>query len=81
MARFTLTGCHVFPGNVTIKAGKTIADSVANAQAGDYVVPTLSSSTLTADMWPLDASATTMRNGSPFVSSPQRAITGRGSID
>ena len=81
MARFTLTAAHVFAGGVTIKAGRTIADSVANAVGNDYVVTGLSSATVTPDMSPIDGAGTTMKNASPSASYPQRAISGRGSID
>jgi hypothetical protein len=81
MARFVLTGCHVTGGGATLKAGRTIADSVANAVGNDYVVAGLTSATVTPDMVPLDGAGTTMKNASPSASAPQRAITGRGSID
>jgi hypothetical protein len=81
MARFSLTGCHVFPGGVTKKAGTNIADSVANALAGDYVVSGLNSSTVTPSMVPLDGAATTMKAASLAANTPAPAISGRASID
>jgi hypothetical protein len=81
MARFTLTSCHVFPGGAVIKAGRSIADSVANAVGNDYVVSGLSSSTVTPGMVPLDGAATSMKAASPSANTPAPAISGRASID
>jgi hypothetical protein len=81
MARFQLTSAIVV-GAVRIRAGKTIADSQANAQPGDAVWTGLNAGTMIAGMVPLDASATTMKNASPYASlAAATAISGVDSID
>jgi hypothetical protein len=55
--------------------------ALVRAAPGDYVVTGLSSFNITPDMWPLDGAATTMKNGSIYANSTQRAIDGRNSID
>lgn len=84
MARFRLTaGCHfaTTQGLKSLKAGSTIADSNANALAGDFVVPNLSSTTMSPAFIALDASATTMKNGSRFGSTPAPSIDGANSVE
>ena len=79
--RFYLMAAHFF-GSVRYKAGTTIADTVGNALPGDKVVTTLSSATITPTMRPLDGSATTAMNASPY--SPANVpctITGASSVD
>jgi hypothetical protein len=81
MARFYLMSAHVY-GAVRLKAGTTIADTAGNALPGDKVITTLSSTTVTPAMKPLDASATSMMNASPYSpSSVPCTITGAASID
>jgi hypothetical protein len=81
MARFYLMAAHVY-GSVRLKAGTTIAESAGSAQPGDKIVTTLSSATVAPHMKPLDASANTMMNASPY--SPANVpctIPGNQSID
>ena len=81
MARFQLLEAHVF-GSVRLKAGTTIADTAANALAGNKVVTTLSSATVGPTFKPLDATATTMKNNSIYASANIPAtIPGNASID
>jgi hypothetical protein len=80
MARFQLVTSHVF-GAVKLKAGTKIADSAGAAQPGDVVITSLSSATVSPEMTALDASATTMKNGSRFAGVPDRTfVTGAESI-
>ena len=80
MARFRCVTTHVF-GAIRVKAGGTIADTVGNAQPGDYVYTALSSATVSPELTALDASATTMKNASRFVGVPDRTfVTGAESI-
>ena len=69
MARFQLYGAHVF-GAIRVRAGKTIADTAANAQPGDVVVGPLTSSSVTPTMSPLDAAATALKGGSLYPGAP-----------
>jgi hypothetical protein len=80
MARFQLRAAHFYKDR-HLKAGTNIADTVGNALAGDFVWVGLSSSTLTIDMAPLDAAATSMRNASAYANiGPSATITGVSSI-
>ena len=80
MARFRCVTTHIF-GPHRVKAGGTIADTVGNAQPGDYVWGAMSSSTISNEMTPLDGPATTMRNASVWASVPLRSmVTGAESI-
>jgi hypothetical protein len=80
MARFRLQATHVF-GDVRAKAGMVIVDTVGNQQPGDFLWTPLSSTTLSPEMIPIDAAATTMKNGSRFVNAqPKACITGCESI-
>ena len=90
MARFYLMAAHTF-GQVRYRAGTVIADS--GALAGDKLVPTLTASSVTPYMRPLDAAATALMNtgfyaaGKVGTSSPYRpanvpaTIPGNESID
>lgn len=82
MARFRLTKAFQ-AGSRHLHAGQTIADSLANSVPGDAVWTGLTSNTMGSGFAPLDASATTMKSGSPkFASEPSAtSITGRDSID
>ena len=81
MARFMTTRAFHF-GSTRVRAGKTIADSQANAQSGDYVWTGMSSATLPQGFTPLDASATTMKNASKWAGvAAELTITGADSID
>jgi hypothetical protein len=89
MARFRLRNAHELVTSVgrrRLKAGSTIADTVGNALAGDLVVTSLSSATVTPSMEALDASATTMQNAAPWQGDPNvdgslPIPTGLSSID
>jgi hypothetical protein len=64
-----------------IPAGRTIADSQANAVAGDVIWNGLVAANLPAGFVPLDAGGTTMRSASPWATTPFPAtITGTDSI-
>jgi hypothetical protein len=79
MARFRTTQAF-HAGSMRVAAGRTVADTVGNAQAGDVVV-SLTAQSLPPGMVPLDGSATTMKNASPFASKQVRTwITGADSI-
>jgi hypothetical protein len=80
MARFKLTQAFHF-SQYRVRAGGTIADSPANAQAGDAVYTGLTSATLPSGCVPLDASATTMFNASRWAGTLPGNPTGRDSID
>jgi len=80
MARFRLQGTHIF-GAYRLKSGSVIVDTVGNAQPGDYVWTPLSSGTLSLEMVPIDASATSMKNASRFAGmQPRACISGAESI-
>lgn len=65
-----------------VRAGRTVADSQANAQAGDIVWSGLNSTSLPASFEPLDAGATTMRNASRWAGTAFAAtILGADSTD
>jgi hypothetical protein len=81
MARFRLTAAF-HHNSVRHRAGSTIADSAANALAGDVVWTGMNSGSITADFVALDAAAVTMKNASPYASTPAATtITGVSSID
>jgi hypothetical protein len=67
MARFRMTYAFHY-GSVKVAAGKTLADSVANSQAGDDVWTGLVSATVPRGAVALDASATSMLSTSPWAS-------------
>ena len=83
IARFMLQRAFVFGlQQVRVRAGRVLADSQANAQAGDAVWTGLNSATLPAGAVPLDASATTMWNASPWAgTAAQTVILGVDSVD
>lgn len=65
-----------------VRAGRTVADSQANAQPGDIVWTGLNSQSLPAGMVPLDASATSMKASSQWAGIPDATvILGVHSID
>jgi hypothetical protein len=73
MARFRLTQSLII-GQFRWAAGNTVADSQANAQAGDIVWTGLSSTTMIEGMTPLDSSATSMRAASQWANVPLRNV-------
>jgi hypothetical protein len=83
MARFKLVGAFYADaiGVGRVKAGSTVADSVANALPGDVVWTGLNIQSLPQCFVPLDPSATTMRDASRWVNSPVPAtILGADSV-
>jgi len=78
MARFVLTSTHIL-NHVHLPAGSTIADTVGNSQAGDFVFP-VTSMNVTNGMSPLDGAATTMRSQSKFANTPLQQVDGVNSI-
>jgi len=86
MARFKLIQAIVIGYNTgsppkMLRAGSTLADSIANSQPGDYVWPGLTSASMHQGLVPLDAGATTMKSASKYASEITSAPTGRDSID
>jgi hypothetical protein len=81
MARFQVLEAFHF-GDKRVRAGKTIADSNANAQAGDAVWTGMNSNNIREFFIPLDASATTMKSASKYANAPAAtSITGVMSVD
>ena len=83
MARFRALSAVYVDGSAVgkVSAGRTVADSQANAQAGDVVWTGLNSQSLPAGWQPLDSSATAMRAGSRWADTPISAtILGVDSI-
>ena len=83
MARFRLSEAF-HHGSFKWRAGQVMVDSLANAlpSAGDHVWTGMSSATITAAFQPIDASAVTMRNASPFALVPAATtISGVNSVD
>lgn len=81
MARFKLTQAFHY-GSVRVPAGRTLADSQANAIAGDYVYTGLNANSVPYGAIPIDGSATTMFNASRWAgTSPPATIPGVQSID
>jgi hypothetical protein len=72
MARFRTTSAFYVDsaGVGRVRAGRTVADSQANAVAGDVVWPGLNSVSLPRGMTPLDTSAQTMRDASQWAGLP-----------
>ena len=72
MARFRTTASFYADaiGVGKVRAGKTVADSVANALAGDVVWVGLNSVSLPAGFTRLDASADVMRAASRWAGVP-----------
>jgi hypothetical protein len=84
MARFRTTASFYADaiGVGKVRAGRTVADSVANSQPGDVVWTALNSVSLPAGFTPLDASADTMRAASRWAGVPVGiACYGVDSID
>jgi len=80
VSRFQLTQAIALP-QARFKAGDIVTDVQPAAVAGDRYWPGLSAATMGPGMVPLDGSATTMKNASPFASEAVRAwITGADSI-
>ena len=73
MARFRLTQALIV-GQFRWSAGNTVADSQANAQAGDIVWTGLNSATMVEGMTPLDGLATSMRAASQWANVPLRNV-------
>jgi hypothetical protein len=81
MSRVLLYAAHVFGAN-RVRAGKTIADTVANSVPGDVIVGPLTSSSVTGIMSPLDGAATALKGGSPYSGAVMPCtISGAASID
>jgi hypothetical protein len=80
MARFKMQAAFHFQDK-RVKAGGTLADSLANAQAGDVVWTGLTAATVPAGAVPLDGAATTMFNASRWAGTTWGAPSGRDSID
>jgi hypothetical protein len=65
VARFRLTRAFAYNGGANrLAAGSTIVDQQSLAQPGDTVWSGLTSGTMGQGFVPLDAAATTMKNGS-----------------
>jgi hypothetical protein len=65
-----------------VRAGKTVADSAANALPGDTVWQGLNSQSLPAGFTPLDGAATSMRNASQWANTPiANVCLGGDSVD
>ena len=80
MGRFKMQQAFHF-SDKRVKAGGTLADSLANSQAGDVVWTGLNSNTVPAGAVPIDASATTMFNASRWAGTTWGWASGRDSID
>jgi hypothetical protein len=72
MARFKLTASFYADavGVGRVRAGRTVADSQANAVAGDVVWAGLNSVSLPAGFTPLDPSADAMKAASRWAGTP-----------
>jgi hypothetical protein len=72
MARFRTTASFYADaiGVGRVRAGRTVADSQANAVPGDVVWSGLNAQSLPAGFTPLDASATSMRAASQWAGTP-----------
>jgi hypothetical protein len=84
MARFKLTASFYADavGVGKVRAGRTVADSQANALPGDVVWTGLNAQSLPAGFTPLDASADAMRAASRWVNIPAGIVCyGVDSID
>jgi hypothetical protein len=79
MARFMMTRKFHY-GSVVVAAGKTLADSAANAQPGDFVYTALNSGNVPAGAIALDASATSMLNASRWAGVAWGAPSGVDSV-
>jgi hypothetical protein len=84
MARFKLTASFYADavGVGKVRAGRTVADSQANAAAGDVVWTGLNAQSLPAGFTPLDSAADTMRAASRWAGTPVGiACLGVDSVD
>jgi hypothetical protein len=84
MARFKLTASFYADaiGVGRVRAGRTVADSQANAVAGDVIWTGLNAQSLPAGFTPLDASANSMRAASQWAGTPVGiACLGVDSVD
>jgi hypothetical protein len=86
MSRFVLIGAHACVANglyQKLHSGQKVADSTANALAGDAIAPSLCAKP-TRDMAPLDSAAVNAHLAMGIVSTigmAMPAATGVGSID
>lgn len=83
MARFRTSAAFYSDavGVGRVGAGRTVADSQANAVAGDVIWTGLTSASLPQGMIPLDGAATTMKAASPWANTPLSAtILGADSV-
>jgi hypothetical protein len=84
VARFMTTSAFYADavGVGRVRAGRCVADSVANALPGDIVWNGLNSQSLPAGFTPLDASASSMRNASQWAGTPiANVCLGSDSVD
>jgi hypothetical protein len=84
MARFMTTSAFYSdaPGVGRVRAGKTVADSAANAQPGDIVWNGLNFNSLPSGFTPLDGAATSMRAASQWANTPIANVCyGADSVD
>lgn len=72
MARFKTTSAFYADavGVGKVRAGRTVADSVANAQPGDVIWTGLNAQSLPAGFTPLDGAADTMKAASRWAGTP-----------
>jgi hypothetical protein len=80
MARFGSTVAFVV-AHKKYPAGTTYADTKANAVGSDVVWAGMSSSTMSPGLIPLDGTASTMKNASPFAGIQIARPDGVNSID
>ena len=81
MARFRTTSAF-WSGQQRVPAGKTVADSQADALPGDFVWPQLTAASLPAGFTPLDSSAQSMRAASQWANTPiANVCLGSDSVD
>jgi hypothetical protein len=80
MARFRMQAAFHF-GSVRVKAGGTIADSLANSLPGDAVYTGLTAATVPYGAVALDGGASTMLAASRWAGVGFGQPTGRDSVD
>jgi hypothetical protein len=84
MARFMTTSAFYVDGAAVgrVRAGRTVADSQANAMPNDVVWTGLNSQSLPQGMTPLDGSASSMRAASRWANTPiANVCLGGDSVD
>jgi hypothetical protein len=84
MARFRTTSAFYSDavGVGRVRAGRTVADSAANAQLGDVVWVGLNAQSLPAGFTPLEGSADAMRAASQWRNTPVANVClGSDSVD